>query len=294
MNSTHMKVGAVVPSVNRPDALARVVRALRHQTQPLDQLVISVPDLRGIPEEVQHDAGVQLVVGSRGASAQRNAGVAALRPEIDVVVFLDDDSVPREDYVEAVAQAFAQAPDVVALTGRMARDGAAEHRELSEEELTAALVDSHGEDLVEVRPSRELYGCNMAVRSGAARSNPFDEQLPAYSWLEDLDLARRLERQGRVVHDPRCVVAHQGNASGGREQHLRFGYSCVANPVYLRRKGSLQWRDVIRLVGRPTVGNLRGLFGQDAVTRRARLRGELLALRDLVGRRLSPVRILEI
>lgn len=289
-----MRIAAVVPTVNRHEALLRAVEGLRTQSMPLEQIVVSAPTWEGIPGSLRDAADLELVVGSRGASRQRNVGVQAVREDVEVIIFLDDDSVPRRDLAEKVAEVFRD-PDVVAMTGRMACDGAAEGREIPAEELTKALEESHALDgIVEQAPSDTLYGCNMAIRREAIRDTPFDEALPLYSWLEDLDVARRLRARGRVVRDSRCVVAHQGSASGGRTQHMRFGYSSVANPLYLRKKGSLGWADVARLIARPTFGNLKGLAGPDRPARALRLQGELKALGDLLRGELAPERIKEI
>lgn len=290
-----LRVGAVIPSVDRKDALERAVSALLDQTRPLAQLVVVLPDVEGLPPSSAADDRVDVVIGPRGASCQRNAGVARLDSDVDVVIFLDDDSVPRSDYVDSVHTVMTKHPEVVALTGRMACDGAAERREFSPAEMQAALVASHEVDTPHVqRPSSSLYGCNMAIRREAIAAIPFDEALPLYSWLEDLDVARRLAGIGEVVFDSRCVVAHQGNASGGRTQHIRFGYSSVANPIHLKVKGSLGWSDLARLVGKPAVANLRGLFSADRSWRSQRLRGQAMAVQDFLCRRMSPGRITEL
>ncbi len=291
-----LKISAVVPSVKRHDALVRLVDALLSQTQPLSQLVVSVPDEAvAIPAQLRGRQGVAVVTSGKGASRQRNTGVAALDADTDVVVFLDDDSVPRDDYVAQVEAVFSESQDVIAMTGRMARDGAAEKIELTPAEITSALEASHDLDGVEQQETwNQLYGCNMAIRYADVVATPFDEELPLYSWLEDLDVARRLAKRGRLVRDPRCVVAHQGNASGGRTQHIRFGYSSVANPIYLLNKGSLRWADLAPLIVIPVLGNLRGLLSKESDERRERLRGQFMALTDLPRRRMTPARITEI
>lgn len=290
--SEGLRIAAVIPTVNRPDALLRVVRSLREQTRPVSQIVISAPTLDGVPQEVCDAVGVDVVTGFRGASRQRNAAVDRLARDTDIVIFLDDDSLAREDLVESHATVFEDS-NVIAVTGRMACDGAASRVEHTPEDMAAALAASHSLDAqTEQYPAGSLYGCNMAIRYQAILDTPFDEALPLYSWLEDLDVARRLQRLGAVVYDSRCVVAHQGNNSGGRTQHVRFGYSTVANAVHLRRKGSLTRRDLVKLIGRPVAGNLRGLVirhSREAAL--ARLRGQSLACADLLRGRVTPERI---
>lgn len=287
------RVAIVIPSVKRPDALTRVLDALGGQTVPPTEVVVAVPDPSGVPDGIELRPGVKVIVTQKGASAQRNAAVRALGNDVDVIGFLDDDSVPREDYVEQLGIVFGEDPALVALSGRMACDGADAKTELTPEFMQRALVESHEKDGTGGQiPSRALYGCNMAIRHAAAVATPFDEALPLYSWLEDLDVARRLERLGRVVQDPRVVVAHQGNNSGGRTSHRRFGYSVVANAVHLYRKGSVTFFDLLVLVSRPTAGNIRGLFRRaERGARIERLRGSAMALFDISRGRVDPGRI---
>lgn len=233
--------------------------------------------------------------GARGASAQRNAAVRALPDDVDVVVFLDDDSVPRSDYLERAVAVLETNPDVIGLTGRVARDGVVERRSLTGEEISAALESSWADPGTTLTDIDRLYGTNMVVRAAAVRAVPFDERLPLYSWLEDLDFSRRLLRRGRLVQTMEAVIVHQGNDNGGRTQHRRVGYSQVANFLYLRQKGSLTTREATHLVGRPLLRTLVGsIVGPERVDRRERLRGMGLAAFDAARGRITPERIVDL
>jgi GT2 family glycosyltransferase len=235
---------------------------------------------------------VQVLIGARGASAQRNAGLDAVAPDCETVVFLDDDAVPRDDYLEQAAIVFRAHPDVVGLTGTLLRDGAAEGSPVPLEDAVRALAASErgGHALAEVRG---LYGCNAAVRWSAARELRFDEALPLYSWLEDLDYSRRLAPLGRLMRSGACVAVHLGAKSGGRQQHRRFGYSQISNPVHLMRKRSITTPHGMKLVLKPFLANVLGsLRGVD--WRRARLRGNLLSAVDIMRGRITPGRITDL
>lgn len=294
-------IAVIIPTVRRPDALERCLDAVAGQTRSAHQVLVCPPVTVEPPHEVLHrHPEVTLVPGPPGAAAQRNAGIARLAPEVDVVVLLDDDSVPRRDHLEQVAKVFASRPDVVAISGRVVRDGAAEHVELTpaqiEEALAASFAEPAGSQPVS-HELRELYGCNTAVRREALEGTLFDERLPLYSAFEDLDLARRLlaEGHGRIVSAPNVVVVHQGHKSGGRAQHLRYGYSSVMNLEYLRRKGSIDRADVLRHVVRSVLSNgARSVRGTDVDWRRSRLQGQALAAADLLRGRVTPERIMHL
>ena len=81
----------------------------------------------------------------------------------------------------------------------------------------------------------------------------------------------------------------------GRTSGLRFGYSQVANQVYLRRKGVITTRLALQYGGRNVLANLRGLIRSEAyIDRRGRLLGNLYGLIDLARGRSSPLRILDL
>lgn len=288
------RVAIVVASVGRPELVRHFIAALARQTVPPAQVVVSVPTLASYPSGIHIDPSlaVDVVVGHRGASAQRNAGVNALREDIDLIAFFDDDAVLRDDYLSAAVDAFSMQGNLVGLTGRVIVDGAAEGREVPLEEALSALDSSRSDGKHGREPTTDLYGCNIVVSRRVFLTDRFDERLKLYSWLEDLDLSRRIARRGSLARDADCVIAHLGSASGGRTQHVRLGYSQVTNPVYLWRKGSLSIMDVGRLVLRPLLSNLGGSFiGGSADWRRNRLRGNAMSFVDLLRGRVTPERI---
>ena len=77
--------------------------------------------------------------------------------------------------------------------------------------------------------------------------------------------------------------------------HRRFGYSQIANPVYLARKGTYPWNRALRSMARHWAMNLaRSPFPEPWADRWGRFRGNMLALADLLRGRLRPGRIEEL
>jgi hypothetical protein len=67
------------------------------------------------------------------------------------------------------------------------------------------------------------------------------------------------------------------------------------NPAYLHHTGSFPlWLAVYETLPRVGKNALRAVRGPEAKWRRERLRGNLLALRDVVRRHFTPERILEL
>lgn len=292
--SEQPKVAVVLASAGRRELLAAILSNCRELTGVEFEIVVSVPDEASLPADPGLLDGVRLVVGTRGLAAQRNAGLDALKGA-DVVAFFDDDAVVRPDYLSNALAFLREHPDVVGLTGQVLLDGAVSG-EVSVEAADAALSRSAQEPAAAGwRTTRELYGCNFVVRTGAAPELRFDGRLPLYSWLEDHDFARRLMPSGTLAHVDDCVIVHRAAASGGRQAHLRLGYSQVMNPVYLNRKGSFPLWLAAQQIFRPVAKNVAlAAVGPAAPWRRERLRGNVAAVVDVIRGRITPERIVEL
>lgn len=287
-----MRTAVVIATVDRREHLARLINALDNQSRRPDAVIISAPT----PENV---AGIPVgdwlhtVTGARGAAAQRNLALDSLPADTDIIVFLDDDALPRGDFIEAAIDVFRSSPDIAGLTGLLTLDGAQRKVPVTFEEADAFIASSWGNTDAGMTAVSSLYGCNFAVRAKVARDLRFDDALPLYSWLEDLDYSRRLSRRGRLVRASQCVAVHHGSASGGRQQHLRFGYSQITNPIHIWRNGSITAIHAATLALKPLLKNVADSIrpSGDARWRRQRLRGNLLSLADVTRGRITPGRI---
>lgn len=288
------RVAVVIASAGRPHLLAEAVATCAAQRDVRLLGVVSVPDPTSLPS-TPLPAGWQVVTGTRGAAAQRNAALDQIPDAVEIVAFFDDDSVVRPDYLSNAVRFFDAHPAVLGLTGRVILDGAT-CGEIDPDAAASALADSaRAPALGTWRRTRELYGCNFAVRLSGARDVRFDDRLPLYSWLEDHDLARRLMRRGELARVDDCVIVHRGAASGGRQAHVRFGYSQVMNPVYLARKGSFPVWLAVQQIFRPVAKNVAlSAVGRARAWRRERLRGNWTAAADALCGRITPERILEL
>jgi hypothetical protein len=119
----------------------------------------------------------------------------------------------------------------------------------------------------------------------------FDERLPLYGWLEDVDFSRQIARFGRIVSTEATRGVHLG-VKLGRQPGVKLGYSQVANPLYLIGKGTMSPRRALLLIARNLAANtLRSLRAEPWVDRRGRLVGNCWAVLDLLTGRLDPRRI---
>jgi GT2 family glycosyltransferase len=296
-DASSLKAAFGIATVGRAQTLLRTVRLLGLQSRSPDAIFICAPaasDVAGVADGFPH---CRIILGPNGLTRQRNAILDAAKDEADVVIFIDDDFLLDRTYLSATLAVFADNPDVVMTTGHVVRDGI-RGPGLDFDVAAAELEESYDKPL----PSGELrdvdngYGCNMAVRLAAATANNirFDEALPLYGWLEDIDFSRRLGKYGRVVSVPEAKGIHLG-LKAGRQSGVRLGYSQIANPFYLARKGTCSWRRALYLISRNMAANLRGLANPEPyVDRAGRVTGNLKAIADLSAGRLSPMRILSL
>jgi GT2 family glycosyltransferase len=304
-----MKLYVILATRGRADYVAGLCRRLLQQSLLPVRIVVAgtqesdvhavrpLLDTSAVPIDV-------LLCSAHGLCAQRNTArehlLSLRRAEGDseryAMVYLDDDFWPDAAWLRRCADALQARPDAVGLTGRMLADGA----HLSEGLTVADAEDflagrrppmAHWNGGTTVRFVHCAYGCNMVFVDSVCERYTFDENLPLYGWQEDLDMSTQARRHGLIVFEPGCVGVHLGVKSG-RTSGLRFGYSQIANPLYLIAKGTMGRKRALRFVLRHMLSNTwRSLRSHPHVDYRGRMAGNLLAMRDLLRGRCHPRQI---
>lgn len=287
-----LSIAVGLATAGRPELLKFSIQVLQNQSRPPDAVLVCAPtdaDVGMLPRDLE---GLRVSLGPRGLTQQRNE-ILRHASQFDVIVFFDDDFLCDRSYIAVIEEVFAGHPDVVMSTGSLIADGILGPGIAVEDALAALDALSSTElrsgTLTDVYSG---YGCNMAVRLEPVRANElsFDERLPLYGWLEDLDFSRQIAPFGRVVHLADAYGVHLGIKSG-RQPGICLGYSQVANPIYLCRKGTCSWRTALGLMSRNMAANLvKSFWSEPHIDRFGRLSGNLKALYDLALRRLDPLR----
>jgi GT2 family glycosyltransferase len=157
--------------------------------------------------------------------------------------------------------------------------------------IIAGSADSYSHD----NPVTEsLYGCNMTFRRSSVRGLLFDDRLPLYGWLEDLDYSIRVARRGRLANVPSARLVHLG-VSGGRASGVQMGFSQIANPYYLwRSKGLIRFPRLLKQYWVKGMASncLRSVIQRcdSRIDWRGRMVGNLVALKDICLGRINPER----
>jgi hypothetical protein len=298
MSAEKLDIVVGIATSGRREVLARNIATLADQTRLPDRLVICPAKDEDIDElSLKKFPKPSLVVrGPVGLPAQRNKILSAIT-NADIVVFFDDDFLADARYIENLERIFVGHSDVVAVTGALIADGARGPGLTVEEGLQLIHSDTRPLSAAgELTEQYGTYGCNMAFRLKPVIDHGilFDENLPLYGWQEDIDFSLRVRPHGRIVNSAALRGVHLG-IKLGRTSGVRFGYSQIANPIYLIRKGSMSWRHAGKLMWRNVAANVaRSVFPEPWVDRKGRLKGNVLALIDIVTGRSSPGRILQL
>jgi GT2 family glycosyltransferase len=287
-----------IPTRGRARILAETLADILQQSRPPNAVFVAYYDVSDLGDAPGMFPDVTFIKGSGGSCEQRNRLLEAVGGGFDLVFIMDDDCYLHRDYLLRTQQMFVRDPSVVATTGRVIENGATGPG--LNGDYARGVLSSLGSaptlDEAPAVPHFNTDGCNMAFRVAPIDENQvrFDENMPGYAWFEDIDFSRRLTSWGRIVLLPSALAIHLG-AKVGKTSGLRYGYSQVANPIYLMHKGVYEWYRVLESVGKNFAANLvKSAHPEPWVDRRGRLRGNLTAFRDLLTGRLRPDRILQL
>jgi GT2 family glycosyltransferase len=197
----------------RRDLLERTITALLEQVTSQDEVVVVVDHNIRLAKELDEElAGVRVIENAerQGLSGGRNTGIRAVTGEF--VVFLDDDAVPRPDWLEHLLAPFGD-PAVSGVGGRAEPVWEAGDRPpWWPPELDWVVGCSfRGQAEGDVR---NPIGCSMAFRSSVfAQVGDFAHDLGRVGTIplgcEETELGLRVNSAGgRIVLAQRSVVDH--------------------------------------------------------------------------------------
>jgi len=279
----------VIASLGRPDDIGDFLHELERQTRRPDGLVLSVTEEADLPSDLKPGMA-EIVIGSKGLCAQRNRGLAHIGTDYDYVAFFDDDYLPTVKTIENICAFLDANPEIVGMEGFLIADGINGPGIGRQDalDLIAGYVEPTGDAVNEVEERHDLYGCNMIYRVSAIEDARFDEVLPAYGWLEDVDFSNQLLARGRLVKTNAFAGVHRGTKRS-RSPGKKLGYSQISNPIYLLRKGTMSRSDAYVQIARNLVANHAKIFTPEPwVDRKGRAAGNWRGLSDLVRGKINP------
>jgi glycosyltransferase involved in cell wall biosynthesis len=214
-------ISVIVPTRDRPVALARCLGALSTQTVADALEVIVVDDGSRAADEVSevvalHRRARLIQRAGGGPAAARNSGAQHARGS--VLCFTDDDCAPHREWAERLAEALGRGADAAA---GITLSGGGALGEASEIVAHApAAVRAGNEKKLTFAPSN-----NIACTRTVFESIRFDESYPSAAG-EDREWCARLSAAGYVLRlEPDARVVHHQELTLGRflRQQFRYG-----------------------------------------------------------------------
>lgn len=137
-----------------------------------------------------------IIIRDKGLAAARNEGAAKARA--DFVAFIDDDAIPRKDWVGNIIKNLGQADGI---TGKVV------HRNDDIWKRVTECLGHYDQGDTSIATT-VLAGCNMAFRKEALKDiGMFDEY---FTWgHEEYDLLLRYLEKYRLIYAPDVVVEHR-------------------------------------------------------------------------------------
>lgn len=237
-----MRLSIIIASYNRSESLGRFLDQIGNQEVPVGvdweciivdnnstdstHAVVAAFEKRS-PERFRY-----LLESRQGKSAALNRGILEATGEI--LVFTDDDCVPRCDWLASIAREFASHSSLAATGGRVELYNERD-KPLSIRTCTERKRISSPSELFSL-----LIGCNMAIhRRVFDVVREFDTFLgPGYKTkaLEDLDFLYRIYERGfEMVYSPAIFVYHNhGRRSEAEVQSLRRNYLIGRGAFYCK------------------------------------------------------------
>ena len=204
-----LTVSIVIPTYHRPKDLATCLDAiLRQSVLPLEVIVVDNDAGKSAQDAVcQYEArysarriALRYEASQKNSSPfARNLGVKLSRG--DIVVFLDDDVILEEDYLNEILKVYEAKPTALGVQGYVS--GPAKPRSwrrvffLYHVELGMCRVLPSVQVIYPLKPGTVipcefLIGCNASYRRSILVEFPGDENLIKYSYGEDVDQSYRI------------------------------------------------------------------------------------------------------
>jgi glycosyltransferase involved in cell wall biosynthesis len=203
----------IVPTYRRPDDLQRCLAGLRSQSLPPAETIVvwraGDQATEAVLSELRDPGVAEVTVSEPGVLAAMTAGAAAAC--CGIVAFIDDDAVPRPDWLERLTRHF-DAPDVGGVGGRdiIVNGSPPETRTLDVGRLTwwGKLIGNHHRGAGGARDVMVLKAACMAFRRNAIALPRGLRGSGAQVHFEIGMSLSALRRGWRLVYDPSAVVEH--------------------------------------------------------------------------------------
>lgn len=272
-----MKFSLIICTYLRPQALLLLLQSVQEQTVYPDEILIIDGSTNTETELVlktnRFPNLYYFVVPSehRGLTKQRNYGIERVGKEMQVVCFLDDDTVLEKEYFEQLLKTYEIYPEAMGVGGYIINESQCEFvGEHYQPKLDEYFFDgwkrkdgsrfvvrkrlgldsncqpgysslySHGRSVGFLPPSGKTYEVEMLMggvssfRNEVFKKLQFSTYFEGYGLYEDADFSLRVAKTGKLYVNTAAKLSHY-HAVSGRPNRYQYGKMVVRNGWYVWR-----------------------------------------------------------
>ena len=272
-----MNFTLIICTYMRPKPLLKLLQSVKEQTlYPNEIIIVDGSSNQETKVLLKQNSFQNLYYFSvseedRGLTRQRNYGIARVGKEMELVCFLDDDTVLAPDYFEQLLQTFEIHPDALGVGGYISNETPWEkvkenevlyinefsydgwkRKDGSRFVLRKKLgldsdcppgfspLFSHGRSVGFLPPSGKIYeveqvmGGVSAFKKSVFDTFQFSTYFEGYGLYEDADFSLRVAKTGKLYLNTAAKLRHYHHSSG-RPNQYQYGKMVVRNGYYVWR-----------------------------------------------------------
>ena len=215
-----MKITVIIPTYRRPESLKQCLRGLAKQARLADEVLLIVRGgdkaTRNFLKTLDRQKLSLRVstVAVRGIASARNVGLDEAKG--DIIVFIDDDAVPRTDWLARLEKYYLADPKIGGVGGRdfIYQNGKLQKgakKIVGKIQWWGRTVGNHHLGVGKPREVDILKGVNMSYRKEAIADIRFDRRLLGSSVHpgHEIDFCCYIKSKGyKLIYDPEVSVDH--------------------------------------------------------------------------------------
>ena len=272
-----MKFALIICTYMRPKPVLKLLQSVVVQTVYPDEIIIVDGSLNQDTETVLNQNPFQnlhyhlVAPEHRGLTKQRNYGVGKVSDGIDIICFLDDDTVLEKDYFEQILKTYTDYPQALGVGGYICNENKFEFvgydykptikefyfdgwkqndgsRFILRKKLGLdsdcppgySSLYSHGRSVGFLPPNGKTYEVEMLMGGVSSfRKKVFDTlhfstYFEGYGLYEDADFTLRIAKIGKLYLNTAARLHHYHDAAG-RPNPYKYGTMVVRNGWYVWR-----------------------------------------------------------
>jgi len=271
----NMNFSLIICTYMRPQPLLRLLQSVKEQTLYPNTILIIDGSTDELTEAVfkkntfKNVSYYKVDEANRGLTKQRNYGINLVNDNIEIICFLDDDTILGPNYFEVLMDTYKAKPMALAVGGYIDNEVAWQPEQSEKDHhhfyydgwqrtepsrfrirrIFGLLPDakpgfmpsfSHGRSVSFLPPSGKIYPVEQLMGGVASyRKKVFDtlsfsNYFEGYGLYEDADFSLRLSKLGHLYINTAARLAHYHEDSG-RPNHYKYGKMVIRNGWYVWR-----------------------------------------------------------